>query len=396
VQAANYLVPLLTIPYLTRVLGAEAYGKVIFVQLVMTFLIQFVDFGFAYSATHKVSLSRNDKEVLSQIFIPTWTAQWILLAFAAIGMGLVLRGIGIGDETLQVYVYGFGLVIGYVLLPAWLLQGVEALRAMAIIQLCSKMLVLPMLFWTVKSSADILNAMACFSISAILGGVIALGWIVRNRILRWQRPNISAVKSAFASSIGLFGSKISVSLYTTLVPLVLGTFGGATQLAYFNLADKLKTASQSMLAPVSQALFPRMSLLYKEDVNAANALARRSAMFLLIIAGAGGIFIFVFAEYIAALLGGPEFAGAVPCLRALGFVPLATALSNTLGIQVMLPNGMSKAFTAIVSAASLICLVLVIPVTEFGAATGVAVLVLAIEIFVAVAMASYLKFIRRP
>lgn len=68
-QGANYVLPLLILPYLVRVLGAEKFGLVMFAQSFAVFLTVFVDFGFNISGTREISLARNDKAKTGEIFL---------------------------------------------------------------------------------------------------------------------------------------------------------------------------------------------------------------------------------------------------------------------------------------------------------------------------------------
>src|ERR1700691_2907305 len=78
-QAANYLVPLITLPFLARVLGVEVFGKVAFVQVLMTFFIVVSDYGFSWSATLQIASHRANRESVTSIFTATWAAQGVFL-----------------------------------------------------------------------------------------------------------------------------------------------------------------------------------------------------------------------------------------------------------------------------------------------------------------------------
>ncbi len=67
VQLSNYAIPLITLPYLTRVLGPEAYGKVAFAQVLMAYFILLTDYGFSWSATRKISAHRAERAYISEV-----------------------------------------------------------------------------------------------------------------------------------------------------------------------------------------------------------------------------------------------------------------------------------------------------------------------------------------
>lgn len=77
-QIGNSIIPLITIPYLTRVLGTFGYGQIAFVQAVIAFLIMFVEFGFGMSAAAKIAENQKDKIVVSRIFFAAWAVQFII------------------------------------------------------------------------------------------------------------------------------------------------------------------------------------------------------------------------------------------------------------------------------------------------------------------------------
>ncbi len=390
VQAANLLVPLVTLPYLTRVLGPAEFGRLVFVQVVMSFFVLFVDFGFSLSATKAVSENRYNPGKVSDIFSATWTAQWLLLASGAIVLGGLVTVISSLRSHAQLHFWGFGLVVASVLFPAWLLQGLENMKVVATIQLFGKMASVPLLFTMVKGPDDQVMAMAAISLGSLGAGVISIVWIFRNRLVIWRAATYSEVCKVLREGVVLFFSRVSISLYTTLIPLVVGVLAGPAQLGYFNLAEKVRALLQAIIAPISQALFPRMSLLFKTNAPAAIGLLKLSSFAVLGVAGVAGALVFSQAGLIAYLLGGPEFSEAAEVLRWMAFVPLVVAVSNTLGLQVMLPLGLNKSFALILSLASLVSLVLVYPMVKASQGLGAAQLVFLVESVVTLAMAIYL------
>ena len=102
-------------------------------------------------------------------------------------------------------------------------------------------------------------------LTTILGGLFAIYWIRKNRLIEWYWPTWKLVFQELNEAKIFFNSRIAVSAYTTLAPLVLGWIEGPVAVGYFGLADKLRTAAQSLVTPISQAMFPRMSHLFTKD-----------------------------------------------------------------------------------------------------------------------------------
>lgn len=392
VQLGNYLVPLLTLPYLTRVLGAEGFGRVIFVQGIIAFLVLLVDFGFSWSTTRHIAEHRADRKEVSRVFCATWIVQWCLVLLAAVLLSVLVWLVPALKVDASLYVWGFGMVVGHALFPLWLLQGLEKMRAVAWIQLGSRILSLPLLIVFVQGPDDVGLAVGFQSAVMVLAGFISLFWIVRMQLVDWRQPTIADLTNALHEGGLLFFSRVSISLYTSLIPIAIGTWAGHTQLAYFNLADRLRQVVTSVIVPVLQALFPRMSLLYKSDQSAANQLAKKVAIAVFTLTFAAGVVLWVVADRVMLVFGGAGFADGVPVLRWLAFVPCVVALSNLLGVQVMLPMGMSKPFSAILTMASFLSLALMYPLIHGAQALGAAQLIFIVEVVVTVSMALYLRF----
>jgi O-antigen/teichoic acid export membrane protein len=391
VQAGNYLVPLLALPYLARVLGSHAYGEVVFVQAAMMFGMLLVDFGFSWSATRDISATRDDRAKVSALFAGIWGLQWLLLTVMVFIVILAVWYLPALRPHASLYATGLGIVLGQVLFPLWLFQGLEALKVAAAIQVVGKLLALPCLLIWVHGPQDQVAAIAFFSASSVLSGLGAMWWIYRSRWVEWFWPSRADLAQAFRQGAWIFGSRVSISLYTTAVPLAVGLWAGPAQLAAFNLADKVRVLIQAFLAPVAQALFPRMSYLIMKDRVAAFALLAKSAWLVGIVSLLSGGLVWLYADEIMFLLGGTDFVNTGDILRWLAFVPLMVAGSNTLGVQVMLPRGMNRAFTTILTAASIMSLLGLYPAVMNAGARGAAQLVLLVECMVTLFMALYLQ-----
>jgi len=386
IQIANYGIPLLILPYFIRTLGSKAYGEVVFIQTVMVFGGFLVEFGFNWSATRKISECRFDINRVSRIFSNTWFAQWLISAsFAAL---LVILSIFFFElqQRSALYLVGFGMIVGQVLFPAWLFQGLEALRAAAIIQFLGKLSAIPIALLFVNNSDDRIWALFFYAASNILTGGISLLWLAHNRMIKWVHPNKAEIFQTIRSGALLFFSRISTNISMALMPLAVGAWADATQLAYFSVSEKIRNVIQSLLAPISQALFPRMILLFSTDRRAAYSLLKKSGLYTLLISGLIGLSVWLLSEWIMVTLGGDNFSEGAEVLRWMAFLPFASSLTNFFGVQIMLPLGMNKIFSSILTTSSVVVLFVAYPTIKAYAAVGAAQLVFYIECCVAILM----------
>lgn len=389
-QIANYLIPMATLPYLTRVLGVESYGKMVFIQAVMAYLVLLVEFGFSWSTTREIAANRGNQKLISVIFSTTWAAQWFLALIASVLITLLVLLIPSFKIDARLYAAGMLVVLGSVLFPLWLLQGLERMREVAVIQVLSRLVFLPFIFIFVNSPEDLLLLILLFGLGPILAGVVSLLWIRHHRFVDFQRPVFTQIVKVLYENRILFLSKATISSYTTLIPLILGIVAGPAALAYFSLADRIRSAAQSGLSPISQALFPRMSHLYKTDQLAAGKLLRRSTFAIACISSGLSLGLWLFAETIIIILGGAAFGPSATILKWLAVLPLVVSLSNIFGIQIMLPNQLNRSFNFILVGAGAVCLLLIWPFAKYNGAVGASQIILITELFVTLAMGLYL------
>lgn len=383
-QIANYLAPLITLPYLTRVLGVEGFGKLAFVQVVMAILILLTDYGFSWSATRQIAANKNNPDLISKIFSVTWATQWALVVGTAILFGLAVINVPVLKQDAMLMAAGFLMVIGNVLFPIWLLQGLERMREVALMQVIGKLVSVVLIFTLVKSKNDIISAVIIYGVGPVIAGFMSLVWLRSKDVVRLQYFSAHDLQATFLEGGNYFISTAFISFYTSLIPLILGLVAGQVALSYFSLADRIRRAIQSLLSPVSQSLYPRMSYLYKNNPDSARAILKKSALAIFIILGALSIILYIFSGPIIYLLGGQKFDPATSVLRWMAFVPFFIGVSNLFGVQVLLANGLVKQVNTTAATVGFLVLMIIFPVTNFMAQEGAAMIVFFSEAIVAI------------
>lgn len=386
VQAMGYLVPLLTLPYLTRVLGPEEWGRVAWMQVILGYFSVFTDWGFSWSGTRKTAALRHNHEALSKCFIAGWTVQW-LLCVIAVSVLLFLGYKFSFFASFRSYVFfGAGMIVSGVLFPVWLLSGLERMRDVAIIQLFIRSCALPLIFLFVQNPGDGKFVILSAALTGVIGGIASIVWIWKNSLLHWHWPSWANVWAEFLESGTIFFSRLWIVLYTSLVPSILGVMLGAESVGQFVLADRVRIAVQSLLSPISQALFPRMSYLYEHNKVEAVNLLRRSGLVIIATSLTVSFILFVLAKPIILFFAGGGFQEAIILLRWLSPLPFIVALSNIIGVQIMLPNMMTQAFNRILAGAGVISFIFLwCLINEFGA-KGAAINMLVAECYVTFSM----------
>jgi hypothetical protein len=151
-QGLNYIVPLVTLPYLVRVLGIGPFGLISVAQAFATYFVIFTDYGFNLSATRRIALQHDDMAAVSGIFSAVITIKIILMLFGLGVMAIVLVVVPHFRPDADIYAVSYMAVIGGVLLPTWLFQGLQDMRTIAVLNGVTKLASACLLFVFVHSS----------------------------------------------------------------------------------------------------------------------------------------------------------------------------------------------------------------------------------------------------
>lgn len=263
VQASNYLFPLLTLPYLMRVLGVENFGLMAMVQASIQYAVIFIDYGFNFSATMLIARNKNNRNKINEIYTVTTISKLILFLIVALIYLVYLSVFGSNVYT-ELILWGGIAAIGTVIFPVWLFQGLEQMKGIAINSVVSKTVTLLLIFIIVRKPEDTNLAILSQSVGIFISAIFACFYIYKNNMAMFTKIKVRDVLESLKYGFDLFLSNITISFYTTLNIIIIGYLGGPALAGYFSAADKIKTAALGMLSPVQQALFPRVSTMVNE------------------------------------------------------------------------------------------------------------------------------------
>lgn len=389
-QLGNYLVPLLTLPWLTRVLGADGYGKVGFSVAFIGYFILLVDWGFNLSATRQIAVNRTDIEARSRIFWTVLAAKVLILICSALLLAVCIRLIPGLSEQADLLWLAYMAVPGTALMPVFYFQGIERMAGMASLNLMTRLVAAPLVFLLVVDAGDVAWAVSLQAGSILLAGLLNLGLLFRMKQVCWITPRWPGIGAALADGATLFFSTAAISFYTSSTTVILGFLAGATEVGYFVAAQNIVKAVQGLYGPLSQVVFPRLSHLFQHSRASALLMARKLFWMQGGLTLLTSVVLLFTAPYLIVFLFGPGFTDAISILQYLSPLPFLIGLSNVFGIQIMVPLGYNRAFAGIVTASGVISLLLITALGYRYAADGAAMAVALTELMVTVSMGIFL------
>jgi PST family polysaccharide transporter len=225
----------------------------------------------------------------------------------------------------------------------------------------------------------------------LVAGVSGAIAAVRRFHIRVSKPAWSEICDAIREGWSLFVSKAATTLYVSANVPLLGLLCGPTVVGYFSAAEKVIRAAISLLYPLSQAVYPRVTKLAADEPGNALQWSRRVIAVMAVVGAAMTGTLMFGAGLIIRLVGGMKFLPAIPVLQILSVVPFCVAISTVLGPLVMIPFGKDRAFMAILGLAGAANLLMSLIFAPLWKAPGMALAVALSEVLVSLAMLLYLS-----
>ncbi|WP_153798254.1 oligosaccharide flippase family protein [Foetidibacter luteolus] len=258
-QGVNYVLPLVTVPYLFRTLNVEKYGLINFSAAFIQYFIVFTDFGYNLSATKLIAEAKDDEAMRSRIFSRIMASKLLLLLVGIIFLLIIITVSDKFGSDKLVYIFSFGMVVGNTLFPVWFFMGMEKMKFITAITIVTRVLSVAPIFLFVTTSNDYLLVPVINSTGAVISGIAGL--VIAKRIFKisFYLPSFKEITESLKDSSQYFVSRVSVSLYTISNSFTLGLFGSNTIVGYYAAAEKLFTALQSAYVPVNNSIYPYMA-----------------------------------------------------------------------------------------------------------------------------------------
>lgn len=328
-QFSYYVLPLITVPYLVRVLGAERFGLLMFAAAFNMYFVMLSDVGFDLSATRAIALCRERAESISEIFC---SVTIIKTAVLLLGLAILLGMIALFDRfraDSAVFLCSYLVTVGQAYFPSWFFAGMEQMKMITILNLVARLTFALLIFVVVRSPQDylyvpLLNALGFFAAAAISMVLVITKFKVR---LSWQP--VSVLMFRLRESLQFFASRAASSIIDNSNAFIIGIVLGNVTVGYYSAAEKLFKAMTALHMPLISSLYPYMS----------NSRDMRAFRRIFTLAAAGNVIlcllVILFSYQIIALIYGPAFEPSANLLRLFAVLAAIMAPSALLGYPLL-------------------------------------------------------------
>lgn len=381
------LFPLITFPYVCRVIEADGIGQINFFQSIISYISLFTCLGIPMYAIREIARDRSDVVQMNR------TAMEILLLHSMLTLvGYAIVAIlCLTVPQIQVNIPLFLILSLTIFFTAigceWFYQGIEDFKYITIRGLIIKTVSVVLLFIFVKSKTDLLYY-GCYTVFGVLGGNIFNFFRLRKYI---HRENIIFselhIKRHIKPVLKVFSFSVVTSIYLQLNTVLLGFLKNTLAVGYFAAATKVMQMLLTMSACLGSVMMPRASHLIAENKkDEFNRLIQKSYDFTLAIALPMTIGLIFCAPSLITALCGVKFEHSILPSQIIAPIILLVAISNVFGIQVLFPKGKINIVTFCCCIGAVADLILNLCLIPFFSYIGTSIAYLGAEVATTVSM----------
>ncbi len=346
-QGANYILPLITLPYLVRVLGVEYFGLLAFATATVMYFQILTDYGFNLTATREISIHRDNKEKVIEIFSSVMTIKIILMFVSFFLFSILVFSFEKFSKDALVYFLTFGTVVGQVLFPVWFFQGMERMKYITYLNILSKVIFTIAIFVFVQEQSDFYLVPLLTSIGFLVAGIWSLYLVRKEFGVSFEFQTYFTIKKYFIDGWDVFVSRIFVSLYTTINIFLLGLFTNNTIVGYYAIAEKIVNAVGGLFTPANQTIYPYMAKMYVNQKEKFFSFTKKVGFSFLVIGLVLFMLLALFSEIIIKLITGSIDIHILEIYHVLMFT-LITVPFGPLFTQILITQKRNKEFNKVV------------------------------------------------
>ena len=353
-QIFSVILPIITVPYITRVLGSTGIGVNAFTSANMQYFIIFASLGISLYGNRTIAFFRDDKEKLSNIFWSIFVLKLMTtsIAYAAFIIAMFASGITFSNyyQIQSINIIAVGVDI------SWLFLGMEDFKRSITRSIIVRIIGVVAVFVFVKTGNDLWLYILINGLSNLLGQMIL--WIYAPKIIFIRKVSLKDVKIHVVPSIKLFIPTIATQIYGVFDKTLLGYMSTTIEVGLYDMGQKIIYLLLTFVSSMGVVMLPKMTnIISKGNIKKVNEYIVNSFNFASYISIPMMFGIMAISQGFSIWFFGNEFAKSGTIMLIESPILVMIGWSNVIGVQYMLPLGKSNEFTVSVIAGAIVNIV---------------------------------------
>lgn len=333
-EMTSHFFPLITTPYLARVIGVEGFGIIAIGVAVIAYFQSFTNYGFIYTSVRDVARNRDNIDEVSRIVSRTFFSKLFLLLVSIAIIAILTITIPYFQDNAAVIWCTALLLPGHVLMTDWVFQALEDMKYITVRSIASKLIFTLLVFVLIQSKDDYLWQPVLTAIGYMIPAVWGLIVLKKKFHLYIVVPSLMTILQEIKQGFNMFITVFLPTIYTNLNTIILSAYNGKSATGIYSGGSKFTSIAYSLFQLISRTMYP----FFARRMDKHKFYVRGS----LILSLAISLFFFCFARPIVMLFLGAEFEETVSVLRIVAFTPVAMSLMNSYGVNYLVLKGKEK------------------------------------------------------
>ena len=255
-QLIGMILPLITLPYVLRVLGLENYGAIVFAASLIAYFSALTDFSFKYTATRDVAIFRNSPKKLNLIYSKVIIIKALFLSLSFLIITIVVYSYQPFYDNKLIYILTAPMLLGQALFPDWFFQGIEKMKYITFLNIGIKLFFTICIFIFIREKSDYWIYPLLQSAGFIGAGIVGQFILMKKYKLKflWLKPRI--LKQTIKSNTPIFINQFTPTLYNNTSTFLLGILTNNTNVGIYNAIKTVIGLCISLIEILSRVFFP--------------------------------------------------------------------------------------------------------------------------------------------
>ena len=342
-EAIDVAVPLILVPYSSRILGADGIGQYSYVYSVVYYFMIISMLGLNNYGTREIAKIRG-LEQRKKTFGEIYALQLVSCAIMTLIFGII--AFFPGNNYHLVFIAQLAYVLSCFFDVAWFFMGIEKFRVITVCNALAKVVSLVLVLVFVKGPNDLVAYCVILSSCVLLGNIVL--WMFMKRKISWKfgQLDFTRIKTHFKPCLILFIPIIAMKIYKVMDKTTLGILSTMDEVGYYSNADSIVNVPMGIVIALGLVMLPRLTnLLSEKSHDEAKRLFKTSLEFGIFIITPIMLGLIALGPNIAILFLGNDFARTGSLLQIIAITMLFMTVANITRTQILIPRGMDKEFS---------------------------------------------------
>ncbi len=369
-QILVMIIPLITTPYLSRVLGAENIGIYSFTLSVTTYFILFGSLGIAMYGQREIAYLQNDIKKRSKIFFEIFLMRCITLSISILIFYIVFCSNGQYDVYYKILLLE---LIANVVDISWYFQGLEEFKKTVVRNIIVKLISVICIFVFVKETTDLNKYFIIYVLSNFLGN-LSLWMYLPKYIQKIKLKELNLFRH-IKPTIMLFIPQIATQLYTVLDKTMIGIIiSNKAEVGYYEQAQKIVKLLMTIATSLGTVMMPRIAATFASgNHKKIKDYMNKSFSFILLLAFPLMFGIISISKNFVPIFYGKGYEKVIPLMCIISPIIVLIGLSNVIGTQYLLPTKKQNKYTLSVVIGALLNFILNLILIKYFASIGASI-----------------------